>query len=68
MNKRIAKKKYKNALESIKDSRRKGISVTITNQAVVDKNGKPCNPKDEGSRFILFKHPHIEYIKSENME
>ena len=66
MNKRIAKKKYKKALESIKDLSRKGVSISIMNQAFVDKNGKPCNPEDEGSRFITFKRPQIKYIKSMN--
>lgn len=66
MNKRIKKKKYKKALELIKTGRKTGVGVTITNQVFVDKNGKPCNPEDEGSRFITFKRPQIKYIKSAN--
>ena len=62
MNKRIAKKKYKKALDVMNTSRRTGTRVLIINQAFVDKNGKPCNPQDEGSRFITFKRPKIQYI------
>lgn len=68
MNKRIAKKKYKKALEVLKIGRKTGVGVTITTRAFVDKNGKPCNLEDEGSRFITFKRPKIKYIKSENKQ
>lgn len=66
MNKRIAKKKYKKALEIIKTSRKTGIGVTIINQIVVDENGKPCDVMEKGSRLITLKRPKIQYFKSTN--
>lgn len=63
MNKRIAKKKYKEALDVMKTSRETGVGVTIVNHCIVDKNGKPCNPQDKGSRFITLKRPKIQYTK-----
>ena len=64
MNKRIAKKKYKQALEARKTARKMGISVVIINQMIVDKNGKPCDAQEKGSRWITLKRPKIRYIKS----
>lgn len=66
MNKRQSKKRYKKALELIKDSRKKGIGVSIINQISVDENGKPCDAMKRGSRLITLKHPQIRYIKSMN--
>lgn len=62
MNKRIAKKKYKKALELMKNGRETGITVTIINQIYVDENGKTCNPQDKGSRLITLKRPKITYV------
>lgn len=62
MNKRIAKKKYKKALEVIKTSRKTGIEVTIINQIAVDKNGKPCDAMEKESRIITLKRPKIQYF------
>lgn len=62
MNKRIAKKNIKKALEVMKTSRKTGIGVTIINQICVDKNGKPCDAMEKGSRLITLKRPKIQYI------
>lgn len=64
MNKRIAKKKYKQALEARRTARKTGISVMIINQIFVDENGKPCDAMKKGSRLITLKRPMIRYIKS----
>lgn len=62
MNKRIAKKKYKKALEVMKTSRKTGIGVAIINQIAVDKNGKQCDVMEKGSRIITLKRPKIQYF------
>lgn len=62
MNKRIAKKKYKMALEVMKTSRKTGIGVTIINQIAVDENGRPCDAMEKGSRIIILKRPKIQYF------
>ena len=46
MNKRIAKKKYKKAVEIMKNPKAHGLAaVMIVNQACVDTNGQPCEPE-----------------------
>lgn len=55
MNKRQSKKRLNKALQDIK----KGKSLSIIVQAIVNKNGKPCNFYDEGARLILYKRPQI---------
>lgn len=62
MNKRIAKKKYKKALEVMKTSKKTGIGVAIINQIAVDKNGKQCDAMEKGSRIITLKRPKIQYF------
>ena len=64
MNKRIAKKKYKKALEIMKTSRKTGITVKIINQISVDTNGKICGAMEKGSRIITLKRPKILYFQS----
>lgn len=56
MNKRQAKKRLNKALRDI----RAGKSISIISQAIVDKNGRPCNFYDEGARRILYKRPQIK--------
>ena len=63
MNKRIAKKKYKKALQTMETARKDGISVSIINQVFVDENGKECSPEDKGARMIILKRPRIKYTK-----
>lgn len=64
MNKRIAKKKYKKALDVMSHGRKKGISVTIKNHGFVDEHGKECDPLETvGARYIQFKRPKIQYFK-----
>lgn len=63
MNKRIAKKKYKEALEKSQTSAKNGISVSIVNQIFVDQNGKECSPETEGARLIMLRRPRIVYSK-----
>lgn len=65
MNKRIAKKKYKKAVEIIKNPKAHGLaSVMIINQACVDTNGQPCDPrKNPNSRIIHLKRPKIIYVR-----
>lgn len=65
MNKRIAKKNYKKALQTMEAVRKDGVSVSIINQVFVDKNGKECNPEDKGARLITLKRPRIKYIKNQ---
>lgn len=55
MNKRQSKKRLNKALQDMK----KGKSLSIIVQAIVNKNGKPCNFYDEGARLILYKRPQI---------
>ena len=62
MNKRIAKKKYKKALEAMKTSKKTGIGVAIINQIAVDKSGKQCDAMEKGSRIITLKRPKIQYF------
>lgn len=62
MNKRVAKKRYKKALEMGKA----GAGVVIINQMSVDKNGKPCDAMEEGSRLITLKRPKIQYYSKKN--
>ena len=66
MNKRQAKKNYKNAIQDIKDGRKRGISITIINQEIVDKEGHHCNPsepKTEDAHLIRLKRPIIKRMK-----
>lgn len=65
MNKRIAKKKYKKAVEIMKNPKAHGFaSVMIINQACVDTNGQPCDPREKpDSRIIRLKRPKIIYIR-----
>lgn len=63
MNKRIAKKKYKKALDIAKTSRKTGIGVVIIGQIFVDENGKQCDAMEKGSRLIILKRPKIQYFK-----
>lgn len=65
MNKRIAKKKYKKAVEIMKDPEVHGLAaVMIINSVCVDKNGQPCDPMEKlNSRMILLKRPKIIYIR-----
>lgn len=63
MNKRIAKKKYKKALEAMKNSVQTGVGVVIVKHNWVDKNGKPCEAMESGSRFITLKRPKIQYFR-----
>lgn len=65
MNKRVAKKKYKKAVEIMKNPKAHGLAaVMIINQACVDKNGQPCDlMEDPNSRMILLKRPKIIYIR-----
>ena len=58
MNRRIAKKKYKTAMELMKTSTKDGYTVSIINQIFVDKNGT------EGARLITLRRPKIVYNKS----
>ena len=71
MNKRIAKKWYKKALDVTKTSRKTGIGVNITNHAYVDVNGKVCNPIDipmsAGGRFVTLKRPRIQYFRKSHV-
>ena len=65
MNKRIAKKKYKKAVEIMKNPKAHGLAaVMIVNQACVDTNGQPCDPMENpNSRIILLKSPKIIYVR-----
>lgn len=65
MNKRVAKKKYKKAIEIMKDPKANGLAaVMIINQVCVDKNGQPCDPMEtSNSRMILLKRPKIIYVR-----
>ena len=62
MNKRIAKKNIKKALDVMKTSRKTGIGATIVNKIAVDKNGNPCDAMEKGSRLITLKRPKIQYF------
>lgn len=63
MNKRIAKKRYKKALNAMRYYI-PGISmVSITNYIFVDKNGKECDPAQEDARYIKLRRPKIRYVK-----
>lgn len=64
MNKRVAKKKYKKALEVMKTSRKTEIGVTIINQIAVEKTGKLCDVMEKRSSLILLKHPKIQYFNA----
>lgn len=66
MNKRIAKKKYKKAVEIMKNPKAHGLAaVMIVNQACVDTNGQPCDSMENpNSRMILLKRPKIIYQSS----
>ena len=64
MNRRIAKKKYKAAMELMKTSTKDGYTVSIINQIFVDKNGKRCSSETEGARLITLRRPKIVYNKS----
>ena len=66
MNKRIAKKRYKRAVEMMKTSRKTGIGVMITNSIPVDKTGKPCEDHKKVAGTIILKRPKIQYFKSKN--
>ena len=66
MNRRIAKKKYKNALERMKTARKDGLSISIINQVFVNENGKECSPSDKGARLITLRRPRIKYTKVSN--
>ena len=63
MNRRIAKKKYKAAMELMKTSTKDGYTVSIINQIFVDKNGKICSSETEGARLITLRRPKIVYNK-----
>ena len=43
---------------------RKGAPISIINQGLVDKNGKPCDMKTEGSHLIKYKRPLIKRYKN----
>lgn len=63
MNKRIAKKKNKRAVEIMKDPKAHGLAaVMIINQVCVDKNGQPCDPMQPDARMIILKRPKIIYV------
>ena len=63
MNKRIAKKKLKQALKAMETGRQDGFSVMIKTQMYVDENGKECDPLETpNSRFIYLKRPKIQYV------
>lgn len=63
MNKRIAKKRYKKALNAMRHYI-PGISmVSITNYIFVDKSGKECDPAQEDARYIKLRRPKIRYVK-----
>ena len=64
MNRRIAKKKYKAAMELMKTSTKDGYTVSIINQIFVDKNGKRCSSETEGARLSTLRRPKIVYNKS----
>lgn len=63
MNRRIAKKKYKNALYAMRHPAPEIAAVMIINQAYVDKKGRECDPMQGETRFITLKRPKIQYIK-----
>lgn len=52
MTRRVAKKRYKKALDAMKRPMPGMSAVMIINQAYVDKNGKVCSPMQKGARFI----------------
>ena len=63
MNKRIAKKKYKKAVEIMKNPKAYGrAAVMIVNQVCVDANGRPCDPMQPDARMIILKRPKIIYV------
>lgn len=64
MNRRIAKKKYKAALQQMTTSVKDGVTVSVVNQIFVDKNGKECSAETEGARLIMLKRPRISYQKN----
>lgn len=63
MNKRIAKKRYKKAIDAMLHGRKVGTSVLIKNMGVVDEHGKECDISEPGARAILFKRPQIQYFR-----
>lgn len=65
MNKRIAKKKYKKAVEIMKNPKEYGLSAAmIITQICCDENGQPCDPMQPDARMILLKRPKIIYIRN----
>lgn len=63
MNKRIAKKRYKKALNATRHHIPGISTVSITNYIFVDRNGKECDPAQEDARFIKLRRPKIQYVK-----
>lgn len=63
MNKRIAKKRYKKAVEIMRTHKEYGLSaVMIITQICCDENGKPCDPMQPDARMIILKRPKIIYV------
>lgn len=63
MNKRVTKKKYKKAVEIMKDPKAHGLAaVMIITQICCDENGKPCDPMQPDARMIILKRPKIIYV------
>ena len=66
MNKRIAKKKLKQALAAMETGRKDGFSVMIKTQAYVDQNGKECDPLETpNARYLHLRRPKIQYIHAQ---
>lgn len=63
MNKRIAKKRYKKALNAMRHHIPGISTVSITNYIFVDKNGKECDPAQKDARYIKLRRPKIRYVK-----
>lgn len=68
MNKRIAKRKYKQALEIMKNPRKYGTSVMIENHIYCDENGRPCDPLQQNVRYVMLKRPRIIYRRTAKTE